>query len=212
MTESESKYPHWKTALMGNGHVANLWCAIKYFIWHGAHLLLAVLGVALFVLVKGYRGIKRVLGYVTPDSTPSVPTPDLNLREKLTSETASDAGIVVLVLLLVGWFGYLGYALLMYALANPILFLAWVGGITLAVVALAIGAIIAIKLELGKRTKQTAKVTGVKTVETASVVKEKSKETRGLRRLLGYCPVSMSLEPKWFDSFTERLFGDDEAV
>lgn len=203
-----SDYPHWREALFGNSHVANLWCAIKYFIWHGAHLLLALLGVALFVLVKAYRGLKRAVGYVTPDSAPSMPTPDVDLREKLTSETASEAGIVLLVLLLIGWSSYLGYVLLMYALANPILFLAWVGGATLCVVALVIGVFIALKLELGKRSKQAAKVTGVKTVKTASKVKEKTKNTPGLRRILGYCPVSMSLEPKWYESFTERLFGE----
>jgi len=209
MTETESEYPHWKEALFGNGKVANLWCAVKYGIWHGAHLLLAVLGVLLFVLVKAYRGLKRVLGYVTPDSAPTVPTPNIGLKEKLTSERASDAGIVAFLLICIGWFGWLAYEVIVYALANTITFLAIVGGITLGIIALIIGIVGVLLIEkhfgVKERSKKTVKVTGVKTAEKAGAVKEKSKETPLFRRILGYCPVSMSMEPKWFNSFAEKL-------
>jgi len=212
MTESESEYPHWKTALFGNGHAANLYCAVKYAIWHGAHILLAIIAVAGVVLYKALNLAARAIRRVAPESSPNVPPPDVDVRAALTSERASNIGIIALVIALIVWFGWIAYELLLYALANTILFFAWIGGVTVALVLLAISSLIAAKLSLGERSKQAAVATGATTKRKAGAVKEKSKETRGLRRLLGYCPVSMSLEPKWFDSFTERLFGDDEAV
>jgi len=213
MTETESEYPSWRTALFGNSHAANLYCAVKYFIWHAAHALLAVPALALFLLVKAYHGLQYVSETISPERTPAVPTPDMNVKEKFTSEKASKAGIWVLLVLLVGWFGYLGYVLVLYILANTVQFLAIVGGIALAIIVLAVGVRAAMFFDnrhnLVERTKGGAKQTTTRTVRTAGVIKEKSKETPLVRRVLGYCPVSMSIEPRWFDAYSELLFGEE---
>lgn len=57
-------YPHWRTALFGNGHVAYLYCAVKYTLWHLFHVLFVVVGVGVIVLtippLLGWRGLRYV--------------------------------------------------------------------------------------------------------------------------------------------------------
>lgn len=203
---SDNEYPHWKEALFGNGHVANLWCAIKYFVWHGAHLLLALLGLVLFLAIKAYQALDTAIGYAASDDSP---LPNVNLKEKLTSELASNIAIGVFLLICAVWFGFVGYHIILFALANTIMFLAAIGGITLAVIAITVGGFLALVIEdkfgpKGKG-KQAVTITGVKAAEKVGTVKEKSKETPLFRRLLGYCPVSMSMQPKWLDTFADSL-------
>lgn len=37
-------YPTVREALFGNGHTANLYCAVKYIMWHLIHIIFAALG------------------------------------------------------------------------------------------------------------------------------------------------------------------------
>lgn len=41
----DDHYPTVREALFGNGHTANLYCAIKYFMWHLIHIMFAIMGV-----------------------------------------------------------------------------------------------------------------------------------------------------------------------
>ena len=212
MTDTESEYPHWKTALFGDDKAANLWCGIKYFVWHGAHLLLAAIGVLVFVLLTIYGKVTDALDYVVPNTAPTVPTPDLGIKEKLTSERASDVGILLFALSGVASIGILGYHLIVFVLANTMLFFATVGAITLSVAGLGIGIYMFVfindRYNIVEHTRRRTKHTSVKTVRVASTAKEKSKQTPVFRRLVGYCPVNMSMEPRWFDTLAEKLFDE----
>lgn len=50
--EGDEVYPSPRLALLGNGHVANLRCAIKYVVWQGGWLAVAIFG-AIFVAILG---------------------------------------------------------------------------------------------------------------------------------------------------------------
>lgn len=60
----DDHYPHWRTALFGNGHIANVYCAVKYTLWHLFHALFVALGIVLIVLAVpllfAWRGIRYV--------------------------------------------------------------------------------------------------------------------------------------------------------
>lgn len=64
MIDEPDEYPHWRTALFGNGHVANLYCGCKYVLWHTLHVLLVVIGVLLVAgavpLFLAYRAVRYV--------------------------------------------------------------------------------------------------------------------------------------------------------
>lgn len=198
---SESDYPHWKEALFGNGHAANLYCAVKYGFWHAAHLLLAAVLLVVYVAVRLWRAI------------PSAP--NTGASEKVRSVTQSSAGKKVgrvvtgllfgaMALFCLGWFIYM---LVFETVALLITLGAIVGGIALLFGAAWLNQ----RFRITQRTADVTMAGAGKVVDVGSKAKDKSKDKPLLRRLLGYCPVSMDLEPKWFDNLEERLFeGMDE--
>jgi len=59
MTETEDHYPSPREALFGNGHIANLRCAVKWFVWQGGYFLLAVVGLLALALYTVYSYLKK---------------------------------------------------------------------------------------------------------------------------------------------------------
>lgn len=59
MTDDE--YPSVRKALFGNDHVANLYCACKWGLWHFFHVLFVVLGVPFVALFLAAAVIFRVM-------------------------------------------------------------------------------------------------------------------------------------------------------
>lgn len=94
------EYPHWKTALFGNGHAANLYCAVKYATWHVAHLLLVAIG-AVFVVVfvplsLGWWGLVALADGVAarlPEPEPQA-GPTLAMRVSRTARQAQHTPVV----------------------------------------------------------------------------------------------------------------------
>jgi hypothetical protein len=203
-------YPSWKEALFGNGHAANLYCAVKYAFWHATHALLAVLLLAVFVIVKVAVTVGRAINAVTPDSTPSAPRP--GLMDRLSGPRAKAFARGSVAFAFIGSVVYCISMLVYFIITAPLAVAAAFG-----LVVLIIGVVIlwfAVKDRVFSALKRSggaaANATG-KAVKRGSEIRQKSEKKPLVRRLLGYCPVSMNLNPKWFDRLEQRLqFEEDK--
>jgi len=188
------EYPSWREALFSDDKIANIRCAIKYVFWHGAYLLLALLGVLLVAGAKvldtlsrsgGNRavgGVKRGLG----DS-----------RVKKTARYIFGALMVVYV---AGVIAYGVYLFITILLANPVTTIFWsvvlVGGTIALLLGWAYG---------GPRIKSALARSRATVARGANRAGQRAAQTPGIRRVYGRCPVSMNQEPKWF----KNVFGED---
>lgn len=160
---SENEYPSPREALFGNGHVANLRCAIKYFVWQFGHALYAVLLVP-FVLI----------GSLLPEVTDGS-----RLDSAIeTGKTVGEYGMLGLAAISIVF----GIAVILYMLILSPLYTIGMFVLGAVSIALAFGLFV-----------------------VGSTVSDTAPDKPGLRRVYGYCPVSMDMKPKWFD----RIYGDD---
>lgn len=189
MGDLENKYPHWKDALFGNhGLRANLRCAVNYVVWHGSYGLLAFFG----LLAMGIFGaLDRVADTKTAQNVGE------KLRTSRAKKTLRTLVYAVGVLFIAGFTGATGY----WIYLNPMEFLASVG---LIVCTLIVVAVMAFGMDR-MASSETVNKAGSKVASGASKVGEKSKVTPVARRVYGHCPVSMDVEPKWFESFEDKL-------
>lgn len=189
MGDLDDKYPHWKDALFGNhGLRANLRCGVKYMVWHGSYALLAFFG----LLAMGIFG--------TLDRMADTKTAQ-NVGEKLQTSRAKKTLRTLVyaigILFVLGFTGATGYLIYL----NPMEFLAAIGLMVCTVVA-----VVAVAFGMDYlASSETVNKAGNKVASGASKVGQKSKVTPVARRVYGHCPVSMDLEPKWFENFEDKL-------
>lgn len=203
-----NKYPHWKDALFGNGHVANLRCAGKYLFWHLLYGVLAVIGL---VLVGSH--------YVLTGVADRVPSKHIgNLFSWFAGGVDRTADVLhnrrlkkwigntVLVLLGLSALVVLGWGI-SFMIQHPWMALESVV-LVLGIISLMFAAAyIEDRWEPGARTKYGLKIAVARVASaltsSARIAGSKAKETPGVRRVYGNCPVSMNIEPKWFGKITE---------
>lgn len=183
MGDLEGKYPHWKDALFGNhGLRANLRCGVKYIVWHSSYALLALFGV---LAVAGAEAFDRTVNTETADKIGKL------LENNLLKKAIRGVIYAVTSLLALAFAGTVVYVIVTEPLATLAATLAIVGAVVII-----FG--IAFALDYVAST-ETAKNAGEKVADGVSTVGQKSKVTPVARRVYGHCPVSMDLEPKWFE-------------
>lgn len=185
------KYPHWKDALLGNdGAIANLRCAIHYIVWHTVYGGLAVVA---FLLVGAIKSLVFIGEHSGPLSTYVVGFGEW-LKSSVVRVVKHPAtfyvGFGVTASIAVACLGIALYQIITMGL-DSLLMLAKL------LVTLIIFAVIGFGLMwfgehyisplLGRAGKR-------------------AKETPGIRRIYGNCPVSISQPPRWFN----KVFPDDE--
>jgi hypothetical protein len=200
MSNEDNPYPHWKEALFGeNGHASNAYCAVKYGIWHVSHVLLAgamLCGLGMLLLVQGsFQLVQRVANIEIPDMLKigAIPRFRAAMNSKYGKRLMRHLSYLALITLLVILLAFIIYVLIvdtLVAVASiltvivPII-LIWIDG----------------KYQLYQHFVPAKKVA----VKKSSNVKDRSTETPYLRRVLGYCPVHMDIDPKWYRSFDEKM-------
>lgn len=215
MTETDH-YPSPKEALFGNGHIANLRCAIKWFVWQGGYALLAVVGLVALALYTVYSYLKK--GALAVGSRLPTGRAGGAVERGLSPIGRAAVGVgsrihdgwvwlrendyVVLGAMLV-FAAALGVAaivatgfVLWFILMNPITYLAIIGAVAHVGVFLLGWAIYT-----EEREKTVSEMAG----KSLSKAGNKAKETPGVRRVYGNCPVHWSLEPKWFDKLASKF-------
>jgi len=177
------KYPSPKEAIFGNGHVANLRCAIKYVAWQLTYTVIAAFGLLFAGLV--YVGEKVPVGY------------PLKYIGRFGQRVAQLS--IVRPIITYFWYGVgvLVVALFLYTFVYYTIFALIVTGY---IVALGASAIFA------KRYGDSIESWLRRNLWFLPVAAEKSKQTPGVRRVYGHCPVSFDIEPKWFERFDELVF------
>lgn len=188
----EDKYPHWKDALFGEDSAyANLKCAVKYGIWHAAYALLTVLGAGLVIAAV-------VIDKITGSSLAN------RVMKIADHPKVKFAGRAIVVSILGIW---VLFALGMVAVEfyhNPIYLVYTAAAIAGVIVAL-IGIIIV------EEKTQEYRQTVVRSANGVAVrVGTKAKETPGVRRIYGRCPVSMDIEPKWYQNLKDKFEANPE--
>lgn len=189
MGELEDKYPHWKDALFGNhGLRANLRCALKYLVWHISYGLLSVIGLVAYGI---FATIDRV------SNTALAQTVGEKLRTPQAKQIVRGGVYVVGGSIVVAFLGGVVYL----AITEPVEL-----AVTVGLVLGFFGAVFAFLtvLEYLSSTKTVDKTTDV-VVKGAATVGQKSKVTPVARRVYGQCPVSMDMEPRWFQKFQSRF-------
>jgi len=185
------EYPSWRKALFGSDAVANLRCAIKYVVWHGAYAVLALFGGLLYIgatVVDKLRSNERASGAVNR----TVHSPR---ARKIGTYIFSAISIAYLA----GALAYILYILALMLMENALVTIVTLGAIVLLSILLIAGLVY-----LGPRVKGAAKRGGRAASSGWKKTVEVSKDTPGLRRVIGKCPVSLDIEPRWF----EKLFGN----
>jgi len=189
---NEDKYPHWKDALFGEDSTyANLKCAVKYGIWHAAYALLAVLGA---VLVVAATVVDRALGSSLVNSVLA-----FSRHPKV-----KFAGRAIVISVLGIWCLFaLGLAAMEFYY-NPIYLL-----YTAAAIAGVIGVLV-FAFVVDEKTREQRKTVVYSINDVAVRVGSKAKETPGVRRIYGRCPVSMDIEPKWYQNLKNKFEANPE--
>lgn len=183
---TEGKYPHWKDALLGNGTVANLRCAVKYGFWHLAYGLLFVLGV---ILLAGAWLLDKTTG------SSAVGRVQSGLGHPRVKQAGRVLGYGFLAL-----YAVFIVAVVVKAIIEDPMLLVWAVGVCVAFIVAAVRAILAWEYG-GDKAKTTVHVAK----GAASRAGERAVETRGVRRVYVNCPVHMDIEPKWFERITEAF-------
>ncbi|MFB6236962.1 MAG: hypothetical protein ABEH81_01190 [Halopenitus sp.] len=172
---TEEEYPHWKAVLLSKEKVWNAYCTIKYVIWHGLHAIHAVI-VGVVMLLAVI--LERMFGFSISEIVSD------KLDHPAILKTAKSVAMLFF-LLSIGVF-LVAVAAFFYVLyQNP---LETGIGIVGIIVYFAVGfALLKLNRIYGKPIRSKAKTTPV------------------VRRIYGQCPVSMEIEPKWYQKFRERI-------
>lgn len=215
MSDIKDHYPSPREAIFGNGHVANAWCALKYISWH---LLYAFLAVCLGLLSVGIKvgdsvseriplrgarriteGIRRGAGWIHSGLTHS--------------RVKSVAALLIGVLGVISLVASIVAVVLMF-IDQPIQFIVMLG----IIIVLCAAAVLVIHVgkHLRKRFTSAGKAMGdvvVPVQQRTNKIRTRARDTTAVRRVYGYCPVSMDVEPKWFervdDGFSALLNDED---
>lgn len=189
------KYPSWRDALFSNDTVANIRCGIKYIIWHGGYLLIAIVGAIFFALYKFVDLLQR-----GSDTTPvkSARSKVDNDKAKMGARYIFGTALVVYAAAMLAW---VLYTVVTFVLKYPGLALA--GAI---VAALIFATLLAGAAYGGPYISKVLHRTAEGATSTANRAGKKAVQTPGIRRVYGECPVSMNMAPKWYD----RIFSEDE--
>lgn len=190
------EYPSVRRALFGeDDRAANLWCGVKWVVWQATHLLLALLLVAAGLLLAipflVWFGLKKG-GETGPGEKARETLRGIGSNPKVVKGVRcflylAMAVIVSLVVAITVWFLiYEPEALLIGTLAA-------LG--FLALLALVIGLVESVFPWLGRKMQPV--------LEYFGYVREKSEDTPVARRVVGYCPVSMDINPRWFEKLFE---------
>lgn len=174
MSKSGDTYPHWKDAITNNDVVVNLRCAAKYIIWHGSYVLLAIAGLLIVggAKVLGMSGANRVISH------------------PMTTKIATGVFKLIVVLYLILFSGIVLYNIWL----SPMLAVSLLGAVVVSFI------IAVLVILIGKSEYFDSVMDSIKS--GASSAGQKAVETPGVRRVYGNCPVSLDIQPKWF----EKLF------
>lgn len=186
-------YPSARDALFDSDKLVNFRCFLKYIFWHGAYMLLALIGLLLYggAVVFDYlsrNGGGRAVGAVQSGVRDS--------RVKKVSRWVFGTFIVLYTAALVAYGVYLLYrALLTAPLATVAGGVGVVGGSIIVIV---------VAPYASRYIKRALRRGGSSVAQGASRAGSVAQRTPGLRRVYGECPVSFDIEPAWFD----RIFDD----
>lgn len=188
------EYPSVRKALLGqsdNG-VANLWCGVKWLLWQTTYLAIALFIAALGLVLLPFYLIGKFLG-----GGERIAAAGEWLGEKLwnfaTHDYTSKAVRWTLIAVLVGSAALLAGMLVHGLIYNPEQTLIAVGLITVFVLSIVTGIVVVNLLEKA----------AFRLYVRFTSVKEKTQDKPVARRVLGYCPVSMDITPKWFEKIFE---------
>lgn len=221
-TEDEQEYPSAVKALLDSDAVVNLWCGVKWLLWQGSHLLILLLGLLMVVAYAIYRVVRAPLAWL--NSKLNLTGKTVEATGKAGSKTAKAVGGakertsnattsffdspkvkkvvrgVIGIASIAAVVGGLGF-LLHFAITSPMVFFAAIGIITTGV------AVIIGLFWLGEYLSDEGYIEAAITKLTsgASSAATKAKETPGVRRVYGNCPVHFDIEPKWFESLISRI-------
>lgn len=162
-------YPDPLAVIKGNGHVANAWCAVKYLAWHTAWFAF----VALASVIVGFVGALWWVGTRIPAS--SIPRPQA--WENLKAWVGQHEDEVLVAIVAFGYGAFFGHDPLAAVLA-PVIF-AVVAGVVLGVMTALFAALEWVYDHWPR--------------ETADSIRDKPVA----RRVYGYCPVKLTMKPKW---------------
>lgn len=188
-TDTEGRYPHWKDALFSNDAIANLRCAIDYVIWHAVYGLLALLGLLVIGSIKGARKLSAVLGPVAAPFSGVGSRIISAVTWFVNNDTVSTFFTYLFNLIFYAIVAFNAIVIGLWVYNEPSEFFKFVGiGVSIAAGIIILAAV------------------GIKIRPYLSTAGEKAKETPGVRRVYGECPVDLDISPKWFDN----LFPEDE--
>lgn len=201
MTDPKNKYPHWRVALFGDDDFrANLRCFIKYFSWHILYIILTILSIimySLFVTVDKVGNFRLYLWF----------------KKKMKSNIFVKILTIIIYITISGLFlGFLilvGYSIIMSPIES-LMVISFLLVSLILIFLLEIGMLIlASKLSIGKKAGKRMGSEASKTpsiiLNSLSKISKKSKVTPGIRRVYGYCPVSIHIEPRWFSDLENKL-------
>lgn len=215
MSDIKDHYPSPREAIFGNGHVANAWCALKYVSWH---LLYAFLAVCLGFLSIGIKMVDSVSGRIPLWGTGRVTGGARRgagwIHSALTHSrvkylTTPLLAVIAVVCFVVGIGG-----LVLMIIDDPFAFFVMLG--VLIVLCAAFVLVIHVSIYLRKRFASTGRTVGdvvVPVQQRANRIRTQARDTTAVRRVYGYCPVSMDVEPKWFervDDWFLSLLNDED--
>lgn len=187
------EYPSARAALFDSDKLVNFRCFLKYILWHGAYILLAIVGVLLYAGAVVFDRLSRSGGNRAVGAVQSgVSDP----RVKKVSRWAFGILAVLYIGIVLAYGAYLLYQAL---LAAPLLTVAAIVGVVVGVAAIIVGWAYG-----GPYVKRAIYRTGGAVASGASRAGAVAQQTPGIRRVYGECPVSFDIEPKWFD----RIFDD----
>lgn len=187
------EYPSWREALFSDDKIANIRCAIKYVFWHGAYLLLALLGVLLVAGAKVLDALSRSGG------NRAVGGVKRGLGDSRVKKAARYVFGTLMVVYVAGVIAYGVYLFITILLANPATTIFWTVAIVGGSIALLLGWAYG-----GPRIKSALRRAGGATASAASKAGTKAAETPGIRRVYGNCPVHMDISPRWFDKIFDQ--------
>ena len=182
MSNSDDKYPSWRDALFSNDTVANIRCAIKYIFWHMSYAAIGLIGVVLV-------GVATVIGKVTRTELA------WKVKRAATSDRAHAIGEAISELIIATYIVFMIEFVIYLLITDPTIlmeFLALLVGTAIVSVVI----ILVVEKVLPQALNRAS--------DPAKRVANRAKETPGVRRVYGNCPVSMSIEPRWFKKLFEE--------
>lgn len=202
MTQDSDEYPSIRKALLGNGHAANLYCGVKWLFWQLTHLIIA--GAMLFgtvivaIVIIPLIAYGLLTEYVTKgriaSKLPKITSraPNITITETHVKRLVQGGTAFVVTVIFVN--------VILLFIGAPILFLATVGVLTIIGIGLAAEYMLWTNLVrdyLSEKKNNSA--------QKFEQTRQKSEQTAVTRRVLGYCPVSMDIDPKWYKTLKQKL-------